>query len=69
MTRNNLKTEWKTIAGRYCISLLFVIMEEITIKAPCEAAHINERYVRIEISDFVMRTFLLDIFAYILYRT
>lgn len=44
-------------------------VSEITIKAPCEAAHINERYVRIEISDFVMRTFLLDIFSCILYRT
>ena len=31
----------------------------ITTKAPCEAALIGERHVRIEISDFVMRTFVL----------
>ena len=31
-------------------------------KAPCEAALIGERHVRIEISDFVMRTFVLLIF-------
>jgi len=29
----------------------------ITTKAPCEAALMGERHVRIEISDFVMRTF------------
>ena len=29
----------------------------ITTKAPCEAALMGERYVRIETSDFVMRTF------------
>ena len=28
----------------------------ITTKAPCEAALMGERHVRIEISDFVMRT-------------
>ena len=32
---------------------------EITTKAPCEAALMGERHVRIEISDFVMRTFVL----------
>ena len=31
----------------------------ITTKAPYEAALICERHVRIEISDFVMRTFIL----------
>ena len=31
----------------------------ITTKAPCEAALMGERHVRIEISDFVMRTFVL----------
>ena len=31
----------------------------ISTKAPCEAALIGERHVRIEISDFVMRTFVL----------
>ena len=30
----------------------------ITTKAPCEVALIDERHVRIEISDFVMRTFV-----------
>ena len=46
---------------------LFIIMQEIshsdfsgiTTKAPCEAARMGERHVRIEISDFVMRTFVL----------
>ena len=32
-------------------------ISEITAKAPCEAARIHEQHVRIEISDFVMRTF------------
>ena len=31
----------------------------ITTKAPCEVALMGERHVRIEISDFVMRTFVL----------
>ena len=31
----------------------------IMTKAPCEAALMGERHVRIEISDFVMRTFVL----------
>ena len=31
----------------------------ITTKAPCEPALMGERHVRIEISDFVMRTFAL----------
>ena len=31
----------------------------ITTKAPCGAALMGERHVRIEISDFVMRTFVL----------
>ena len=31
----------------------------VTTKAPCEVALIGERHVRIEISDFVMRTFVL----------
>jgi len=30
----------------------------IAAKAPCEAALMGERHVRIEISDFVMRTFV-----------
>ena len=30
----------------------------ITTKTPCEAALMGERHVRIEISDFVMRTFV-----------
>ena len=45
----------------------FFIMQEIsrsdisgiTTKAPCEVALMGERHVRIEISDFVMRTFVL----------
>ena len=36
----------------------------ITTKAPCEAALIGERHVRIEISDFVMRTFVFYIIPY-----
>ena len=44
----------------------FFIMQEIsrsdisgiTTKAPCEVALMGERHVRIEISDFVMRTFV-----------
>ena len=32
---------------------------QISTKSPCEAALIGERHVRIEISDFVMRTFIL----------
>ena len=47
---------------------IFFIMQEIslcdisgiTTKAPCEVALIGERHVRIEISDFVMRTFVLS---------
>ena len=31
----------------------------ITTKAPCEVALMGKRHVRIEISDFVMRTFVL----------
>ena len=31
----------------------------ITTKAPCEAALMGERHMRKEISDFVMRTFVL----------
>ena len=31
-----------------------------TTKAPCEVAFMGERHVRIEISDFVMRTFVLE---------
>ena len=30
----------------------------ISTKAPCEAALMDERHMRIEISDFVMRTFV-----------
>ena len=33
-------------------------MSGITTKAPYEVALIGERHVRIEISDFVMRTFV-----------
>ena len=32
----------------------------ITTKASCEVALMGERHVRIEISDFVMRTFVLS---------
>ena len=35
----------------------------ITTKAACEVALMGERHVRIEISDFVMRTFILNIFT------
>ena len=46
---------------------LFIIMQEIshsdvsgiTTKAPCEAALMGECHMRIEISAFVMRTFVL----------
>ena len=31
----------------------------ITTKAPYEAAHMGERHMRIEFSDFVMRAFVL----------
>ena len=31
----------------------------ITTKVPCEVAIMSERHVRIEISEFVMRTFIL----------
>ena len=48
----------------------FFIMQEIsrsdisgiTTKAPCEVALMGERHVRIEISDFVMRTFVYTAF-------
>ena len=33
-------------------------ISDISTKAPCEAALMGERHVRIEISDFVMRTFV-----------
>ena len=33
-------------------------ISEISTKAPCEAALMDERHMRIEISDFVMRTFV-----------
>ena len=36
----------------------------ITTKAPCETALMGERHVRMEISDFVMRTFVLCAFVY-----
>ena len=47
--------------------LFLLIMQEIslcnisgiTTKAPCEAALMGERHMRIEISDFVMRAFVL----------
>ena len=35
----------------------------ISTKAPYEVALIGERHVRIEISDFVMRTFVLNLFT------
>jgi len=35
-------------------------MQEISTKAPCEAALMGWRPVRIENSDFVMRTFVLS---------
>ena len=45
----------------------FVVMQEIslcdisgiTTKAPCGVALTDERHMRIEISDFVMRTFVV----------
>ena len=44
---------------------IFIISEillgnisEISTKAPCEAALMDERHMRIEISDFVMRAFV-----------
>ena len=33
-------------------------ISEISTKAPCEAALMDERHMRIEISDFVMRAFV-----------
>ena len=47
--------------------MFFFIMQEIsrsdisgiTTKAPCEVVFMGERHMRIEISDFVMRTFVL----------
>ena len=34
-------------------------ISEVSTKAVCKAALMSERHVRIEISDFVMRTFVL----------
>ena len=42
-----------------CVPLSTEGISGITTKAPCEAALMGERHVRIEISDFVMRTFVL----------
>ena len=49
-----------------CLHGVFVMPEislyeisSITTKAPCAAARMGERHVRIEISAFVMRTFAL----------
>ena len=55
-----------TKKNRKSDSLFFLIMSEISLcdisgistKAPCEVALASERHVRIEISDFVMRTFV-----------
>ena len=52
-------------------SLVVFIMQEIslcnisgiTTKAPCEAALMGERHMRIEISDFVMRAFVLMVWS------
>ncbi len=33
-------------------------ISKITTKAPCKAAHMGERHVRIEISAFVLRPFV-----------
>ena len=48
-----------------CLHGVFVMPEislyeisGITTKAPCEAALMDERHMRIEISDFVMRAFV-----------
>ena len=54
-----------------CLSFFYVgniayDISGISTKAPCKAALMGERHVRIEISDFVMRTFVhssLDIVA------
>ena len=50
--------------GSYCFLIMWEISHSdisgITTKAPCEAALIGERHVRIEISDFFMRSFVLD---------
>ena len=35
----------------------FVMMQEISTKAPCEVALMGERHLRIAISDFVTRAF------------
>jgi hypothetical protein len=51
--------------------LFFLIIPEIslcnisgiTTKAPCEAALMGERHMRIEISDFVMRAFVLMVWS------
>ena len=49
-----------------CLHGVFVMPEisrcaisGITTKAPCEAARVGERHVRIEVSAFVMRTFVV----------
>ena len=41
-----------------CMEISHSDISGITTKAPCEAALMGERHVRIEISDFVMRTFV-----------
>ena len=48
-----------------CLSFFYVgniayDISGISTKAPCKAALMGERHVRIEISDFVMRTFVLE---------
>ena len=42
-----------------CMEISHSDISGITTKAPCEVALMGERHVRIEISDFVMRTFIL----------
>ena len=42
-----------------CMELSLCDSSGITTKAPCEGALMSERHMRIEISDFVMRTFVL----------
>jgi len=60
----------KALFGSREIGCCFFIIQEIshrdisgiTTKSPYEAALMGEHHVRIESSDFVMRTFALDFF-------
>ena len=63
--RNKQKSESLPII-RSSFAFYFIMQEisphdisGITTKAPYEAAHMGERHMRIEFSDFVMRAFVL----------